>query len=132
MISVKQETERETARYAEAPNFHLDGDSDDDQEDRISESESNCSEQWYELDGQEQEALISLRDARKKLQHATKSKRFYPKGGGRARSTGKCGQNTLTARFSLTFSSLCTHHIVAQGVARRVCIKHVHPHVRHV
>ena len=28
-------------------------------------------------------------------------------------------------------SSLCTHHIVAQaqGVARRVCIKHVHPHV---
>ena len=60
--------------YAEAPNFHLHGDSDDDQEDRISESESNCSEQWYELDGQEQEALISLRDARKKLQHATKSK----------------------------------------------------------
>ena len=75
--------------YAEAPNFHLDGDSDGDQEDRISESESNCSEQWYELDGQEQEALISLRDARKKLQHATKSRRFYPKGGGRARSTGK-------------------------------------------
>ena len=30
--------------YAEAPNFHLDGDSDDDQEDRISESEPNCSE----------------------------------------------------------------------------------------
>ena len=75
--------------YAEAPNFHLDGDSDDDLEDRISESESNCSEQSYELDGQEQEALISLRDARKKLQHATKSRRFYPKGGGRARSTGK-------------------------------------------
>ena len=75
--------------YAEAPNFHLDGDSDDDQEDRISESESNCSEQWNELDGQQQEALISLRDARKKLQHATKSRRFYPKGGGRARSTGK-------------------------------------------
>ena len=40
------------------------GYADDDQEDRISESESNCSEQWYELDGQEQEALISLRDAR--------------------------------------------------------------------
>ena len=75
--------------YAEAPNFHLHGDSDDDQEDRILESESNCSEQWYELDGQEQEALISLRDARKKLQHATKSRKFYPKGGGRARSTGK-------------------------------------------
>ena len=75
--------------YAEAPNFHLDGDGDDDQEDRISESESNCSEQWYELDAQEQEALISLRDARKKLQHATKSRRLYPKGGGRARSTGK-------------------------------------------
>ena len=72
--------------YAEAPNFHLHGNSFDDQADTISESESNCSEQWYELDGQEQEAL---RDARKKLQHATKSRRFYPKGGGRARSTGK-------------------------------------------
>ena len=88
MISGKQGTERETA-LVDTPNFHLDGDSDDDQEDRISESESNCSEQWYELDGQEQEALISLRDARKKLQHATKSRRFYPKGGGRARSAGK-------------------------------------------
>ena len=75
--------------HAEAPNFHLEGDSDDDQEDRISESESNCSEQWYESDGQEPEALISLRDARKKLQHATKSRRFYPTGGGRSRSTGK-------------------------------------------
>ena len=75
--------------YAEAPNFHLHGNSDDDQADTISESESNCSKQWYKLDGQEQEALISLRDARKKLQHATKSRRFYPKGGGRARSTGK-------------------------------------------
>ena len=88
MISVRQETaQNRHSRYTEAPNFHLDGDSDDDQEGRISESESYCSEQWYELDGQEQEALISLRDARKKLQHATKSKRFYPKGGGRARST---------------------------------------------
>ena len=67
--------------YAEAPNFHLHGNSDDDQVDTISESESNCSEQWYELDGQEQEALISLRDARKKLHHATQSRRFYPKGG---------------------------------------------------
>ena len=53
--------------YAEAPNFHLHGNSDDDLADTISESESNCSEQMYELDGQEQEALISLRDARKKL-----------------------------------------------------------------
>ena len=92
MISVRQETERETALdgYAEAPNFHLHGNSDDDQADTISESESNCSEQWYELDGQEQDALISLRDARKKLQHAAKSRRFYPKGGGRgrARNTG--------------------------------------------
>ena len=44
-----------------APNFHLHGNSDDDQADTTSESESNCSEQWYELDGQEQEALISLR-----------------------------------------------------------------------
>ena len=60
--------------YAEAPNFHLHGNSDDDQPDTISESESICSEQWYELDGQEQEALISLRDARTKLQHATKSR----------------------------------------------------------
>ena len=34
--------------YAEAPNFHLHGNSDDDQTDTISESESNCSEQWYE------------------------------------------------------------------------------------
>ena len=74
--------------YIEAPNFHLDGDSDD-VEDWVSESESNCSEQLYELDGQEQEALISLRDARRKLQHATKSRRFYPKGGGRAKSTRK-------------------------------------------
>ena len=88
MICEQQETEpRDRAGgYAEAPNFHLDGDSDDDED---SMSESECSEQWYELDGQEQEALISLRDARKKLQHATKSRRFYPKGGGRARSTGK-------------------------------------------
>ena len=30
--------------YAEAPNFHLHGNSDDDQSDTISESESNCSE----------------------------------------------------------------------------------------
>ena len=74
--------------YAEAPNFLL-HDSDDDQDDMISESESNCSEQWYDLDDQEQEALISLRDARKNLHRATKSRRFYPKGGGRARSTGK-------------------------------------------
>ena len=73
-------------RYGEAPNFHLDGDSDDD-EDRMSESE--CSGSWYDLDADEQEALISLRDARKKLQHGTKSRRFYPKGGGRTRSIGK-------------------------------------------
>ena len=37
--------------------------------------------------------------------------------------------NTLTRDFFSTLSSLCTHHIVAQGVARRVCIKHVHPRV---
>ena len=48
-----------------------------------------CSKQWYELDDQEQEALISLRDVRKKLQHATKSRRFYPECGGRASSTEK-------------------------------------------
>ena len=40
-----------------------------------------------------------------------------------------CGQNTLTRDFFSTTSSLCTHHIVAQGVARRVRMKHVHPHV---
>ena len=40
-----------------------------------------------------------------------------------------CGQNTLTRDFFSTLSSLCTHHTVAQGVARRVGIKHVHPHV---
>ena len=52
MISVKQETARDRpGGYAEDPNFHLDGDSVDDQEDRISESVSNCSEQWYELGG---------------------------------------------------------------------------------
>ena len=65
--------------YAEAPNFHLHGNSDDDQADTISESESNCSEQWCELDGQEQEALISLSDARNKLQHATKIETILPK-----------------------------------------------------
>ena len=85
----KQQQSNRPGGYAAAPNFHLHGNSDDDQADTISESESNCSEQWYELDGQEQEALISLRDARKKLQHATKSIRFYPKSGGRAQSTGK-------------------------------------------
>ena len=81
MISVRQDTRARDrpGGYAEAPNFHLDGDSDGDQEDEISESESNCSEQWYELDGQEQEALISLRDARKKFQHATRSRRSCPK-----------------------------------------------------
>ena len=31
--------------------------------------------------------------------------------------------------FSRTLSSLCTRHIVSQGVARRVCIKDVHVHV---
>ena len=50
--------------YGEAPNFHLDGDSDDD-EDRM--SESVCPESWYDLDAGEQEALVSLRDARKTL-----------------------------------------------------------------
>ena len=62
--------------YAEAPNCHLDGDSDDDQEDRISESESNCSEQ---LDGQEQEALSSLRDARKKTSTCYEVEEILPK-----------------------------------------------------
>ena len=90
IVAKKREEVRDDLREAGIrPNFHLHGNSDDDdQTDTTSESESNCSEQWYEMDGQEQEAL---RDARKKLQHATKSKRFYPKGGGRgrARNTGK-------------------------------------------
>ena len=41
MISGKQETARDRpGGYAEAPNFLLDGDSDDDQEDRISNGAS--------------------------------------------------------------------------------------------
>ena len=70
MISGKHEIERETALVdmLKPRNFHVDGDSDGDQEDRTSESESHFSEQWYELDGQDLEALMSLRDARKKLQ----------------------------------------------------------------
>ena len=91
MISMRQETERETALVDTLrPRIYIF------METvmmikltRFPESESNCLEQWYALDGQEQETLISLRGARKKLQHATKSRRFYPKGGGRARSTGK-------------------------------------------
>ena len=70
-------------RYAEAPNFHLHGNSDDDQADTQIVQSSGTS--WMVKN---KKALISLRDARKKLQHATKSIRFYPKGGGRARSTG--------------------------------------------
>ena len=65
--------------YTETPNFHLHGNSDDDQADTISGSESNCSEQWYELDGQEQEALISLRDARKKPSTCDKIEKMLPK-----------------------------------------------------
>ena len=87
MISLRQETERETALVdALRPRISIF------METvmmikltRFQKSESNCSE----LDAEEQEALISLRDTRKKLQHATKSRRFYPKGGGRARSTRK-------------------------------------------
>ena len=76
MISVRQETQRETALVDTLrPRVSIFMETvNDDQADTTSESESNCSEQWYELDGQEQEALISLRDARKKLQHATKSR----------------------------------------------------------
>ena len=68
------------------------------------ESESNCSEQWYELDGQEQEAQISLRDARKKLQHATKKilpKRWRPcKEHGKIHQCGATGhwEEDCTAR----------------------------------
>ena len=83
MISVRQETERETALVDTLrPRISIFLET-------VMMIKLNCSEQWYELDGQEQEALISLRDAGKKRQHATKSRRFYSKGGGRARSTGK-------------------------------------------
>ena len=37
-------------------------------------------------------------------------------------AVGYCRQIHLTRDFFSTLSSLCTHHIVAQGVARRVCI----------
>ena len=86
---MRQETERETALVDTLrPRISTShGNSDDDQADTISESESNRSDQWYELDGQEHEALISPRDARKKLQHATQSRRLCTKCGGRARST---------------------------------------------
>ena len=49
------------------------------------------------------------------------------------RERGREGERVWTehphTRLSRTHSSLCTHHIVAQGVARRVCIKHVHLNV---
>ena len=47
LAQVKKVVDRARDRpggYAEAPIFHFDGDSDDDQEDRISESESKCAE----------------------------------------------------------------------------------------
>ena len=62
MISVKQETERETALVdALRPRIS------------ISMEDSDYDQQWSELDGPEQ-ALISLRDARKKLQICDKVK----------------------------------------------------------
>ena len=39
------------------------------------------------------------------------------------RTAQNCRQIHLTRDFFSTLSSLCTHHIVAQGAARRVCIK---------
>ena len=91
MISVRQETERETAvvdtlrprisifmetvMMIKLTRFQ--------NQSQIVQSSGTS---WMVLD---QEALIRLRDARKKLHNATKSRRFYPKGGGRARSTGK-------------------------------------------
>ena len=65
--------------YAEAPNFHLDGTVMMTKWPRISESESTCSEQWYELDAQEQDALISLRDARKKTSTCDEVEKILPK-----------------------------------------------------
>ena len=64
--------------YAEAPNFHLHGNSADDQADTISESESNCSEQWCELDGQEEEALISLKRCTKETSTCDKIEKILP------------------------------------------------------
>ena len=55
----------------------------------MTKSRQGCSESWYDLDAQEKEALVGLRDAGKKLQYATTSRRFCPEGGGHAGSTGK-------------------------------------------
>ena len=49
----------------------------------------------------------------------------------RSTVTDGCVEHPHTAHFltHLHISSLCTCTRMAQGVARRVCIKHVHPHV---
>ena len=40
-----------------------------------------------------------------------------------AASSSACRQKHLTRDFFSTLSSLCTHHIVTQGVTRHVCMK---------
>ena len=92
MISLRQETERETALVdmLRSPNYHLHGDSDDDQADTISESESNCSEQWYELGWPRTRSSDQSGRCTKETSTCDKIERiFYPKGGGRARSNRK-------------------------------------------
>ena len=62
------------------PNFHLHGNSDDDQADTIFESESNCSEQWYALDGQEQEGSDQSERCTKETSTCDKNREdFTPK-----------------------------------------------------
>ena len=72
-------------RICRSPNFHLDGDSDDD-ENRMSESE--CSESWYDLDADEQEALISQRGT-EETSICDKVKKILPKGWRPLKENGK-------------------------------------------
>ena len=65
--------------YAEAPNFHLHGNSDDDQADTISESESNCSEQWYELDVSRTRGSDQSERCTKETSTCDKIEKFLPK-----------------------------------------------------
>ena len=61
--------------YAEAPNFHLHGNSDDDQADTIFLIGVNLFRAVVRAGW----SRTRSSDARKKLQHATKSRRSYPK-----------------------------------------------------
>ena len=65
--------------YAEAPNFHFHGNSDEDQVDTVSESESNCSEQWYELDGQKKRGSDKSERCTKEPSACDKIEKILPK-----------------------------------------------------